>query len=231
MNNPFLQVGVQLLEKGLHERALKYFDQAIKLEPQLPLAHLHAAQANAALERWGTALAHLQTILDSGDQLYRASAFLTRGDVFRMQQHWPLAIDDYQQVLVLAPNHPVASAHLATVEMRMLLDGETHDDVHGWLEAAQRAKDSHNLRRAAACYSEALTFASNVAEIYNQRGDCYRNLDMNQLAEADWLQVLKLEPTNMPIANKLSMLYRAQGRRDEAIKVYQAALAALQARA
>ena len=107
-------LGVIALQRREFEKAVSYFQKALKILPSYADAHNNLAAAYVEMGRLNDALPHLEqtTRLNARDPMAHTNLGVVLADLGRIAE----ARSHLQQALALAPNFPAAMAELAALE-------------------------------------------------------------------------------------------------------------------
>jgi tetratricopeptide (TPR) repeat protein len=168
-DDPF-SVGTRLLEAGLHNEAIPYFDEAIRLNPRFAEgAYNNRGNARRALGDLESAIADYSQAISSNSEF--SNAYNNRGLARRSLGDLEGAIADYSQAIVKNPRHAEAFYN------------------RGLARAA-----SGDPAGAVADYSEAIAIDPSYAAAFNNRGLAQQALGNPAEAIADFNRCLEIDP-------------------------------------
>jgi tetratricopeptide (TPR) repeat protein len=183
--------GTHYLSKGDYDRAIRDFDQALTLDPKIPIyvnrgfAYDNRGDHDRATNDYDQAIK-----LNPNDVI----AFNRRGIAYYNKGDYDRAIADYNEATALDPKYALAFNN------------------RGLVYAAKK-----DYRLAIADYSEALRLDPKLAGTFYSRGNAYRaNGDLDR-AIADYDEAIKLNPKYAPAFNNRGSAYRLKGDYDRAI--------------
>ncbi|GAB4510541.1 MAG: hypothetical protein OHK0046_07580 [Anaerolineae bacterium] len=101
-----------------YESALRAYQAAQVAAPDRPEAYFNAAAALAGGDDLNRAAAALQEALESADDTLLTSAYYNLGNVYYQMTRYNEAIDAYQQVLLIDPDHEDARHNLELALLR-----------------------------------------------------------------------------------------------------------------
>ncbi|HWQ91030.1 MAG TPA: hypothetical protein VN673_05110 [Clostridia bacterium] len=113
--DPYTQIarGISDADHGLHEQAARRFTRALELDPKSVYARVRLADS---LDRMGRHSEAWQTLICRGDEPVDNPETLIQAAVsLSVEKRYPEAVNYLRQSIALAPDHPVAYAHLTTV--------------------------------------------------------------------------------------------------------------------
>jgi tetratricopeptide (TPR) repeat protein len=196
-----MKLGDTIMASADYVEALKHYDSAI--DPRNPdaLELYRRAAALDALGQTDRALGDYSDAirLDPTDPL----AFLGRGVLFASRQRlYERAVDDFDKVLVLAPNN-----------------------VDGLMHRGDAYSQMGNFGPALADLDRAVALAPDNAEAYVYRGLVNSRRNENGLAMFDYKAGLALDPDNVDALVNLAAIYSTNGEQTLAIADLDAAIA------
>ena len=206
-----LQKAINLYDQGKYQEAFKYFDMAIKMDPNM--AEAYECRGDAYL-KFGeisqadseTLSAYNKAIDDYNKAVYLdktnaatyykkiAVAYYKRGVVHSDSKSYDAAIDDLNKALEFDPTY--APAYFK----RGFIYGEIIKKYHV----------------AIVNYYGAIYFDSNNAEYYTWRGRCYQALRQTETAISDFSKAIELNPSYWRAYKYRSECYRALGETEKA---------------
>jgi tetratricopeptide (TPR) repeat protein len=215
------------------DRAAADFDQVIRLNPKIALAHIFRGMIYMEKNDYDHAIA----AYDQAIILRPMSAlfYSGRGDVYRSKGDNDRAIADYDQAIKFDPGAAAAyndrglayrnkkdyKRAIADIDQAIMLDPNNagYHDNRGLVHS-----DEHDYDGAIVAYTEAIRLDPRDANAYNQRGISYDNNKDYDQAIADYSQAITLDPNNAVYHdNRGSSLYR-KGNYELAIADYTAAI-------
>lgn len=196
-----MKLGDTVMASADYVEALKHYDGAIDSRNANALELYRRATAFDALGQTDRALGDYSEAirLDPKDPL----AFLGRGVLFASRQRlYKRAIDDFDKVLVLAPNN-----------------------VAGLMHRGDASSQIGQFGPALADLDRAVALAPDNAEAYVYRGLANSRRNENGLALFDYKAGLALDPHNVDALVNLAAIYSTNGEQDLAIIDLDAAIA------
>jgi tetratricopeptide (TPR) repeat protein/S1-C subfamily serine protease len=175
-----------------YEQALTVINQAISLVPNNPNYYNEKWSVLSELKRYDEGLAAITQAIYLAP---RAAWYVNRGILYRRQQKYELALDDYNQAIELNPNH--ANAY------------NNRGNLYQDLQKYELALDDFN---------KAIEINPNFAILYYNRGNLYINQQKYDLALSDYNQAIELD-------SKLAMAYYNRGVLYDDQRKYELALA------
>ncbi len=209
-----------------YEQALTVINQAISLVPNNPNHYNEKSAVLSRLKRYDEGLAAITQAIDLAP---RAVWYGNRGNLYRDQQKYKLALDDYNKAIELNPNHAGAYYNRALLYSDQkkydlaLSDYDKAIEINpNYAEAyvnrgvLYRLQEKYEL--ALADYDKAIELNRNDAVAYYNRGNLYKNLQKYELALSDYSKAIELNPNFAMAYNNRGLLYYDQ-------KKYELALA------
>ncbi|MDJ0672705.1 MAG: tetratricopeptide repeat-containing serine protease family protein, partial [Microcystis sp. M53598_WE2] len=186
-----------------YEQALTVINQAISLVPNNPNYYNEKWAVLSELKRYDEGLAAITQAIDLAP---RAAWYVNRGILYRRQQKYELALDDYNKAIELNPNH----ANAYNNRGNLYYDLQKYD-------------------LALADYDKAIEINPNFAILYSNRGGVYYNQQKYELALSDYNQAIDINPNDAKAYLGRGGLYAILGQPEKAkIDLQQAAILFLQ---
>ena len=201
---PYLALGKIYKEKGLPDRAIQYWNMALKRNPQFSEAYYDLGYLYTEQGRYDLAVANFTRSLELTPQF--ALAYLNRGNVYTEQGRCEQAIADYDRAVELGPQPALLYFNRGGCFARQ---GKPERAVADYSRALElnpqytRAYFNRGLAydqlgdtaRAVADYTKALELNPNYALAYYNRGVDYQKQGQIEKAEADLKKARELDPT------------------------------------
>lgn len=105
--------GILLMRKEKHVQAIKDYQAALKLRPELTEAYVNLAAAQIHLDRLDDALISLNTALEDETSTTRPAALVNRAILYDRQEKYNLAYRDLKTAKLLNPDWDMIDALLA----------------------------------------------------------------------------------------------------------------------
>lgn len=160
--------GVAFFENQEYEHAIEMFTKALRLSlGDLAETHLYRGICYAYLNAFDKAMADFNHALRKN--AYLADAYNERGNLYRMDEQYDLAINDYTAAVTIDPDHYAAyyNRALSFEKQKMLLEAE-------------------------ADLTEAIQRDSGIATCYEARGRVRNKLKQYDGAIADYERFLRM---------------------------------------
>ncbi len=183
--------GVFYEQMNQSEKAIAFFEQAIKISPQNPNYYNSLSSALQNVKRYDRALAAINRAIEIAP---RSSWYSNRGNIYRGLKKWDLALADYNQALVLNPNNP--RAYIARADV--------YEERKEW-------------DLALADYNRAIEIDANFAPAYRDRGRFYMARKQWDLALADFNKAITIDPNNPNSYEMRGIFYNFQSEEELAI--------------
>ncbi|MFN6306887.1 MAG: tetratricopeptide repeat protein [Microcystis sp.] len=185
-----------------YEQALTVINQAISLVPNNPNHYNEKSSVLSRLKRYDEGLAAITQAIELAP---RAVWYGNRGNLYRDQQKYKLALDDYNKAIELNPNHAGAYYNRGLLYSDQkkydlaLSDYDKAIEINpNYAEAyvnrgvLYRLQEKYEL--ALADYDKAIDINHDLAEAYFGRGILYYHQKKYELALADLTQVIDINP-------------------------------------
>ncbi|MBD2290365.1 tetratricopeptide repeat protein [Microcystis wesenbergii FACHB-1317] len=215
-----------------YEQALTVINQAISLVPNNPNHYNEKSAVLSRLKRYDEGLAAITQAIDLAP---RAVWYGNRGNLYRDQQKYKLALDDYNKAIELNPNHAGAYYNRALLYSDQkkydlaLSDYDKAIEINpNYAEAyvnrgvLYRLQEKYEL--ALADYDKAIELNRNDAVAYYNRGNLYKNLQKYDLALSDYSKAIIINPNYAEAYNNRGVLYRLQEKYELALADYDKAI-------
>jgi len=228
-----LEEGIALEGRGQHEEALKRYEAAIQLHPELARAHfnrgnllLDKGEAPSALD------AYRQAVKYKPDS---AAAYYNMGNAHLFLGNTPEAIAACREAIRLKPDF--ADAHIS-LGMALGKLGEHLQAIGSYRRAAELRPGSaelhHTLGRimmesgrateAIACFDTALALTPDFAQAHHSRAIALQDLGQFDKAVSSYRRALALDPGLVQAHSNLGSALKELDDLDEAIACYRRAL-------
>ena len=216
-----------------NEKALHYYEEALRRKPGFLAARRDYATALSKLGRWTAAAETLEAAVRAAPN--DAASLNALGSTYLQLGKLDLALTTLRRALLVAPDLPEILVNLGTVLFR-------RGDQPGATEALQNAvlarpgfAAAHNnlasalnaqgdFRQAEYHFRRALRLDPGYAVAHYNFGRALAENGRREEAEAELRAALKLDPRQAEAATSLGLLLAQQGRREDAIALYRQAL-------
>jgi tetratricopeptide (TPR) repeat protein/S1-C subfamily serine protease len=215
-----------------YEQALTVINQAISLVPNNPNHYNEKSSVLSRLKRYDEGLAAITQAIELAP---RAVWYGNRGNLYRDQQKYKLALDDYNKAIELNPNHAGAYYNRGLLYSDQkkydlaLSDYDKAIEINpNYAEAyvnrgvLYRLQEKYEL--ALADYDKAIELNPNDAVAYYNRGNLYKNLQKYDLALSDYSKAIDINPNYANAYNNRGVLYRLQEKYELALADYDKAI-------
>ncbi len=220
--------GVFYEQMNQSEKAIAFFEQAIKISPQNPNYYNSLSSALQNVKRYDRALAAINRAIEIAP---RSSWYSNRGNIYSDLKKWDLALADYNQALTLNPNNSRAYIARADVyEERKewdlaLADYNRAIEIDANFAAAYRSRGSFYTDRkqwdlALADFNKAITIDPNDPNSYEMRGIFYIFQSEEELAIADLTKAIEINPYSVVTYSMRGFAYEKWQKWDLALADY-----------
>lgn len=213
-----------------YKRAFKYFQFALKIDPNLPAAHFGLGRIYQAMRNFTDAESHyLQCALSDRDN-YRP--YFHMGVIFLETQNYHKAKEMFIKSLELKPDHTLSRVGLGNVyyEEEDFISAEkehsiaynsTDNKLQTVLSYANTLSALHKYDKAIGLYLQALKLDDDISDVHYSLGNAYYMTDHYDEAIIHYVKSLKLEKGKKPEAyTNLANALCIKNRHKEAIKCY-----------
>ncbi|CAO5021163.1 UDP-N-acetylglucosamine--peptide N-acetylglucosaminyltransferase SPINDLY [Microcystis aeruginosa] len=215
-----------------YEQALTVINQAISLVPNNPNSYNEKYAVLSRLKRYDEGLVAITQAIALAP---RAGWYVNRGILYRRQQKYKLALDDYNKAIELNPNFAMAYNNRGNIYSDQkkydlaLSDYDKAIEINpNYAEAyvnrgvLYRLQEKYEL--ALADYDKAIELNPNDAVAYYNRGNLYKNLQKYDLALSDYSKAIDINPNYAEAYNNRGVLYRLQEKYELALADYDKAI-------
>ena len=216
-----------------YDEALRDYDQAIALNPNLAQTYSNRSNTYQALQRYDEALRDCDQAI-ALDPNY-AKAYNNRGNTYQALRRYDEALHDYEQAVALNPNYADAYSNRGTTYQALQRYDEALRDYdqaialnpNFALAYVGRGLTYHNLQRydeALRDFDQAIVLNPNLAQAYYNRGTTYRVLQRNDEALHDYDQAIAMNPNYADAYFYRGVIYHNLQRYDEALRNFSRAI-------
>lgn len=212
------QRGLGILAEGRRNKdALRDFNEAIALDPQLSLAYYGRGSYYISLERYDDALAELDEAIALNP--LDAMAWFSRGEVHRMQKHYPEALRDMDETIRLDSSHETAFRGRAEIHCAQGNYAEAISDLQEALEVEPSLHElvEHRI--------EDIELQIKDEQVKNliESGVAYMQQGQDEDALGDFIEATRIDPECAEAFSSLGTITHKLGRLDEALSYHERA--------
>ena len=229
----YFSLGLTLQQRGSHEKAREFYDQALKINPQHVAAYNNRGNAKSDLGDHTDAITDYDEALKIDPQ--DAAAFYNRGSAKYALGDHAGAIADYDEALKIDPQDAAAYNNRGSAKSALSDHAGAIADYDEALKINPQYAIAYNNRGltkhalgdhagAIADYDEALKINPQYAAAYNNRGLTKHALGDHAGAIADYDEALKIDPQDAAAYNNRGLTKYALGDHAGAIADYDEAL-------
>jgi tetratricopeptide (TPR) repeat protein/S1-C subfamily serine protease len=215
-----------------YEQALTVINQAISLLPNNPNYYNEKWSVLSELKRYDEGLAAITKAINLAP---RAAWYVNRGILYRRQQKYKLALDDYNKAIELNPNFAMAYNNRGL----LYSDQQKYDlalsDYDKAIEINPNYANAYSNRGglyynqqkyelAISDINKAIELNPNYAEAYYNRGILYKNLQKYDLALSDYSKAIDINPNDADAYYNRGLLYKNLQKYDLALSDYSKAI-------
>ena len=216
-----------------YEQALTVINQAISLVPNNPNHYNEKSSELSRLKRYDEGLAAITQAINLAP---RAVWYGNRGNLYRDQQKYKLALDDYNKAIELNPNHANAYVNrgilyynqqkyeLALSDFSKAIDINPND-AEAYSNRGGVYYNQQKYELALSDINKAIEINPNYAVAYYNRGNLYKDLQKYDLALADYDKAIELNRNDAVAYYNRGVLYAILGQPEKVkIDLQQAAI-------
>lgn len=212
------QRGLGILAEGRRNKdALKDFNEAIALDPQLSIAYYGRGSYYISQKRYDDALVELDEAIALNP--LDAMAWFSRGEVHRMQKHYPEALRDMDEAIRLDSSHETAFRGRAEVHCAQGHYAEAISDLQ---EALEIEPSLHELVEHRIEDIELQIKDEQVKNLI-ESGVAYMQQGQDEDALADFIEATRIDPECAEAFSSLGTITHKLGRLDEALSYHERA--------
>jgi predicted O-linked N-acetylglucosamine transferase (SPINDLY family) len=228
-----IEAGNAIEQEGRMAEALRHYEAAVKLAPNLPRAHLNRGNVLLEMGDADGALAAYATALRENPDY--AAAHYNTGNAYARSGRGESALVAYRKAIALNPEFADAEVALgSTLEDLGRLDDAAasyrralsikpdYAEVHGNLGLT--LKRLGHVDDAVASYRRALSLKPDRAELHNYLGEALQEQGQLDGAATSYRQALNLRPDYILALNNLGNVLQDLGQGDAAVASYRQAL-------
>jgi Tfp pilus assembly protein PilF len=189
------------LASGHPDRALRLFDEAIRLEPKDPDAYVGRGRAYVELGQTARAIQDFDEAIRLDPK--NTAAYDFRGDAYKKLGQIQRAMSDYDQAIKLAPTEALYYVDRGNAYLDLGKPQRAIEDYGAAIRIDQKDAGTYFNRalaynklgqqeRAIQDYSEAIRLNPNYVEAYENRGWTYQALGKTKQAQSDFDKAKKL---------------------------------------
>ncbi|MFN7218550.1 tetratricopeptide repeat protein [Microcystis sp.] len=215
-----------------YEQALTVINQAISLVPNNPNYYNEKWAVLSELKRYDEGLAAITQAIDLAP---RAAWYVNRGILYRRQQKYELALDDYNKAIELNPNHANAYNNRGNLYKDLqkydlaLADYDKAIEINPnfailYYNRGGLYYNQQKYELALSDINKAIELNPNYAEAYYNRGNIYYDLQKYELALSDINKAIELNPNYAEAYNNRGLLYTDLQKYDLALSDYSKAI-------
>jgi len=228
-----LEEGMTLENREQPEEALKCYEEAIRLKPDLTRAHFN--RGNILLDKGdaaGALAAYKQVVKFKPDS---AATHYNIGNAHLRLENAREAVAACRQAIALKPDFADAHVSLGIALGKL---GEHHEAINSYRRASESRPDSAELHHtlglvmmesgqteeAIASFDTALALNADDAQAHHSRGIALQDLGRFDEAISSYRRALEIHPDLMEAHSNLGSALKELGKLDEAIACYDRAL-------
>lgn len=224
--SPSQRAGEEAFAEGNYDRAVNYFNEAIKADDKKADLYHDRARANLRLQRYAAAVADYTSALELNKNF--ASARLDRAAAYYYLGDYNKAVSDYDELLKSDPNNvdayfgrglsysklknytPALADLNKVVQLNPHHSGAFEDIANAYLAQGQ-------LSDAVDAYSRSLKNNPRDANAFYMRGNTYKRLGKNTEALNDFTSAIDVAPGRYEFYNDRGYALYESGKYKEAI--------------
>lgn len=204
----------QLLNQNDYANAIKFFNQAIELNPNHSFAYHNRGLCYMNLENFSQALSDLNKAIEI--ESYNAQMYNTRGTLHNAMKNYNSAIEDFSKAIQINSNYSTAYSNRAMTYNSLKNFNQAISDCNeaikinpnnadAYIHRAMAYGNSNNLKQTFDDVEKAIQLGEyfqnkkNLAVAYHVRGLCYQNFGDNQKAQEDFAMSRQLGYFPVPV--------------------------------
>ncbi|MFL1895027.1 tetratricopeptide repeat protein [Aquimarina sp. 2-A2] len=199
LSKKFRTIGNTYSDLNQHNRAIKAYDKAIKLNPLDTILYNSRGLALKKLKKYKEAIYNFESVIELDSM--NDAAIYNLGSVYSILKKNSLAINSFTKAIEINPKK---------------------EDYH--IYSGLVSGETNNHSEAIKSYSIALTINKNDTIAYNNRGVAYKQIGKFNLAMADYNKALSLDSTLISAYNNRGIIYKKLKKYDQALHDYTKAI-------
>ena len=222
-------IGLTSEQKGEYQEAIKHYDEAIRINPQLAAAYGNRGNAKLALGWHAEAIADYAEVIRIKPK--EARAYFSQGWAKRALGKHDEALADYNAAIRINPKYAEAYNNRgnAKFDLKQYEDAIIDynevihlqpDDAAAYYNRGNAKAALGNHDEAITDYNEAIRINPQYVEAYNSRGIAKSTLSGHEDAILDFNQAIRIRPQDAGSYGNRGVAKLALGRHDEAIVDY-----------
>ena len=216
-SEPYYHLGRLAMRRAEHEKAVALWRKALEIDPTRPGVYYRIASALTCLGKPEESLAALKKDVEITPRAFHGHFLL--GQAYLQLKDYQKAKKHYQTVIEINPNHANAYYGLAKVCARL---GEKEEAKrHREKFKALQERDLQARKDRNVAFDELRFGREAAAGTYTEIGRYYGEHGNARKAERLWRRAATLDPKNKNCRLHLTALYRAAGRSQAAVEVYE----------
>jgi tetratricopeptide (TPR) repeat protein len=173
----YLDKAIEYHQKGEYDNAIRFYGEAIELQPDYEKAYNNRGNAYSDLKQYDKAISDYNKAIEFKPNY--AVAYFNRGITYDDLKKFNEAIADYTKAIEFKPDYAEAYNNR----------GAVYSDLQKYNEAI-------------ADYTKAIEFKPDYANAYNNRGNVYDDLQKYDEAIKDWEKAIELNSEDKNILQK-----------------------------
>jgi tetratricopeptide (TPR) repeat protein len=225
--------GNAYFKKGLYEKAMGEYMEAIMLRPDYVKAHYNLGDTYYEKGLYNEAINEFKKAIKLKPDHFKAHCNL--GNSYYSIGLFDEAIREYKGALLLEPNSDGIHNNLGLVYEKKGLLNEAIDEYKEAIKSNPDSAKTHNnlgivytkkglYDKAVDEYKEVLRLDQNFSEAHNNLGIIYTKEGLYDKAVDEYKDALKINPDFTDAYNGLGIAYIKKGLRDEALKAWERSL-------
>ncbi len=226
-------LGLVELDRSHGTEAIRYFDQALKIQPDDHLVHNNRGNAHQAMKWYDTAIENYDRALAIKPDY--APALANRGNALQKLQRHGEAIECYDKALAIKPDYAEALNNRGNSLHALSRDREACDSYDASLAVIPDYAEAHYNRgialtalgdytEAIVSYDTALRIRPGYASAHSNRGNALQALERYDDALQSYTQALARKPDYAEALNNRGAVLHLLERYAEALECYDSAL-------
>jgi|GEM_PF-1261660 len=191
----FINLGNFFIDQELYQPAQKEYEKALGIDPSNKLALVNLNYALFKMGNYGQVLEHLDQF--TADDASYAHAYYIKGLIYKEQREFDKAIEQYEKVVELIPNHQQLNAEL----------GQLYLDEHELIKANEKFMEMGYSQPRPPIMDKLIAYQVD-AYCYLHLGNHYRNNGELEKAQQAYQKATQFEDDKRSIA--LAYFYQGE---------------------
>lgn len=229
----YIKNAVTMWERGKHDEAIRFCNEALSLNANIPWAYNVRGLAYKAKRQYQEALRDLNRAVELNPNY--AEVYYNQGHIFELMGNNNQAIECYSKAISVNPHYANAYYNRGClcedkglIEQSIMDYGKAIENNPNYVDAYYNRgilyKKKGNFDQAIKDYTRAIGLSPNYANAYINRGNAFLEKKDYYNALSDYNRAIALDPVSPKAYNNRGLVYENKGNFDQALHDYTKAL-------